>query len=212
MISNGTSATVMIKTKPSEQEIAIAGVYAQAALSLAESQGQSDEILDELDGLLVLMDQDPGFSDFLGSPLVDTGERRAALDRMFGGQMSETLLDTLQVMNTKGRSGLARALVEAYRHEYEELRGQVRVRVKSAIPLTEALRQQLQQAVSSYTGKTAKLEESVEPSLIGGLVVQVADRRIDTSVVKEIRGLERRLLERASHEIHSSTAYIEEAP
>jgi F-type H+-transporting ATPase subunit delta len=66
--------------------------------------------------------------------------------------------------------------------------------------------------VSGYTGKTAKLQESVDPSLIGGLVVQVADRRIDTSVVKEIRGLGQRLLERASQEIHSGTAYFEESP
>lgn len=201
-----------VKTKPSEQEIAIARVYAQSALSLAEQQGQSDEILEELAALAELMDRDPAFESFLGSPLVDTEERRAALDRIGRGQINEILLDTLQVMNNKGRSGLVRAFVEAYRQEYEELRGQVRVRVETAVPLTSALREQLRQAVSSYTGKTAKLEESVDPSLIGGLVVQVADRRIDTSVVKEIRGLGQRLLERASHEIHSGTAYFEESP
>jgi len=202
---------VTVKTRPSEQEIAIARVYAQAALSLAEAQGQADEVLAELDGLSELMVLDPVFESFLGSPLVDTEERRAALDRMGRGKISEILLDTLQVMNNKGRSGLARALIEAYRQEYEALRGQVRVRVRTAVPLTDALRQQLQEVVSGYTGKRAKLEERVEPSLIGGLVVQVADRLIDTSVVKEIRGLGQRLLERASHEIHSDTVYFEEA-
>ena len=200
-----------VKIKPSEQEIAIARVYAQAALSLAAAQGIADEVLAELGGLSDLMDQDAAFESFLGSPLVDSEERRAALDRIGRGHMSEILLDTLQVMNNKGRSGLVRALVEAYRQEYEALRGQVRVRVQTAVPLTEILRQQLQEAVSTYTGKTAKLEEIVKPSLIGGLVVQVADRKIDTSVVKEIRGLGQRLLERASQEIHSDTTYFEEA-
>ena len=202
---------MIVKSKPSEQEIAIARVYAQAALSLAEAQREADEVLEELEGLSVEIDRNPAFSSFLVSPLVDTEERRQSLDRMFRGQMSDILLDTLQVMNNKGRSGLVRALVEAYEQEYEELRGQVRVQVKSAVPLSEGLRQQLERAVSSYTGKTAKLEESVEPWLLGGLVVQVADSRIDTSVVKEIRGLGQRLLERASHEIHSDTAYLEEA-
>jgi F-type H+-transporting ATPase subunit delta len=202
---------VNVKSRPSEQEIAIARVYAQAALTLAQARGEADEILAELAGLSNLMDRDPAFESFLRSPLVDTEERRASLDRAGRGNMNEILLDTLQVMNNKGRSGLVRAFVEAYAQEYEALRGQVRVRVQSAVPLTEILRGQLQQAVSSYTGKTAKLEEIVEPSLIGGLVVQVADRRIDTSVVKEIRGLGQRLLERASHEIHSDTVYFEEA-
>jgi len=202
---------VTATTTPSEQEIAVARVYAQAALSLAEAQGQSDDILEELESLSVQMDREAAFDDFLGSPLVNTEERRTTLDRIFRGRMNAILLDTLQVMNDKGRSGLVRALVEAYRQEYEELRGQVRVRVQTPIPLTEALREQLREAVSSYTGKTAKLKESVEPSLIGGLVVHVADRKIDTSVAKEIRGLGQRLLERASQEIHSGTTYIEEA-
>jgi len=202
---------VTAAAKPSSQEIAIARVYAQAVLKLAEAQGQADTVLEELEGLGAQIDKDPAFANFLGTPLVDTKERRQSLDRMFRGKMNETLLDTLQVMNSKGRSQLVRALVEAYSQEYEELRGQVRVAVQSAVPLTESLRQQLQQAVSSFTGMRPKLEESVDPELIGGLVLQVADRRVDTSVFKEIKGLRQQLLDRASQEIHSGKTYLEEA-
>jgi F-type H+-transporting ATPase subunit delta len=198
-------------SKPSTQEIAIAGVYAQALLSLAESRGQADAVLGELQGLEAEIDRQPAFADFLRSPLIDTEERRATLDRMFRGRLNELLLDTLQVMNNKGRSGLVGALVEAYRREHEELRGQVRVSVQTAVPLTDSLRQQLQQVVSSYTGKTAKLEESVDAGLIGGVVLQVGDSRIDSSVHKGIRGLRQQLMDRASQEIQSGTTYFEEA-
>jgi F-type H+-transporting ATPase subunit delta len=202
---------VTVATKPSSQEIAIASVYAQALLELAEAHGQADSVLEELEVVGAQIDHDPAFANFLSTPLVDTKERRQALDRMFRGKMNEILLDTLQVMNSKGRSQLVRALVEAYSQEYEELRGQVRVAVQSAVPLTESLRQQLQQAVSSFTGKKPKLEEIVDPELIGGLVLQVADRRVDTSVFKEIKGLRQQLLDRASQEIHSGKTYLEEA-
>lgn len=198
-------------TKPSTQEIAIAGVYAQALLKLAEAQGQADTVLEELEALAALIDHDPGFANFLRSPLVGTQDRRQSLDRMFQGKMNEILLDTLLVMNSKGRSGLVRALVEAYSQEYEQLRGQVRVAVQSAVPLTDGLRRQLRDVVSGFTGKAPKLEESVDPDLIGGLVLQVADRRIDTSVFKEIKGLRQQLLDRASQEIHRGKTYLEEA-
>lgn len=197
--------------KSSNQEIAIARVYAQALLALAESQGEADSVLEELESMAVEIDKDPAFANFLKSPLVDTQERRQSLDRMFKGSMNETLLDTLQVMNSKGRSGLVRALVEAYSQEYEELRGQVRVAVQSAVPLTDSLRQELRQVVSSLTGKTPKLKESVDPELLGGLVLQVADSRFDTSVFKEIKGLRQQLLDRASQEIQSGKTYFEEA-
>lgn len=197
--------------KSSNQEIAIARVYAQALLALAESQGEADSVLEELESMAVEIDKDPAFANFLRSPLVGTEERRQSLDRMFKGRMNEILLDTLQVMNSKGRSGLVRALVEAYSQEYEELRGQVRVAVQSAVPLTDSLRRQLRDVVSGFTGKTPRLEESVDPDLIGGLVLQVTDRRIDTSVFKEIKGLRQQLLDRASQEIHSGKTYLEEA-
>lgn len=197
--------------KSSNQEIAIARVYAQALLALAESQGEADSVLEELESMAVEIDKDPAFANFLKSPLVGTEERRQSLDRMFKGRMNEILLDTLQVMNSKGRSGLVRALVEAYSQEYEELRGQVRVAVQSAVPLTDSLRRQLRDVVSGFTGKTPRLEESVDPDLIGGLVLQVTDRRIDTSVFKEIEGLRQQLLDRASQEIHSGKTYLEEA-
>jgi F-type H+-transporting ATPase subunit delta len=202
---------VTTPTKPSTQEIAIAGVYAQALLKLAEAQGQADAVLENLEDLGILMDRDPAFASFLRSPLVGAEDRRQSLDRMFEGKMNEILLDTLHVMNSKGRSGLVRALVEAYSQEYEKLRGQVRVAVQSAVPLTESLRRQLRDVVSGLTGKTPKLEEGVDPDLIGGLVLQVADRRIDTSVFKEIKGLRQQLLDRASQEIHSGKTYLEEA-
>lgn len=202
---------MLTPTAPSAQEIAVARVYAESALSLAESQGQADIVLEELEGLAAEIDRNPAFLSFMSSPLIAAKERRATLDRMFEGRMNEILLDTLHVMNNKGRAGLVGALVEAYRQAYEDLRGQVRVSVESAVPLSDELRRQLQQAVSRYTGKTAKLREVVDSDLIGGLVLQVGDRRIDSSVFKEIRGLRQQLLDRASQEIHSGKTYFEEA-
>ncbi len=197
-------------TKPSIQEIAIAGVYAQACLKLAEARGEAESVLEEVESLAVELDKNRPFDVFMHSPLIEAETRGEALDRIFRGKMNEILLDTLQVMNRKGRSGLVRAFVEAYRREYEDFHGQVRAKVSTAVPLSEGLRRQLEQAVSSYTGRTAKLEERVDESLIGGVVLLIGDRKIDTSVVKKIRGLERRLLDRASQEIHSGRTYFEE--
>lgn len=197
-------------TKPSEQEIAVAGVYARALLPLAESQGLADRVVEELDSLLAEADRNPAFEDFLISPLVETTERGRVLDKIFRGQLTELLLDTLQVMNEKGRAGLLRALVEAYHQELEELRGQIRVKVETAVPLNDASRRQLQQAVSDFTGKQAMLEESIDEALIGGVVLNVVDRRIDSSIASELNKLNHKLLDRALQEIHSVPTYSED--
>jgi F-type H+-transporting ATPase subunit delta len=154
------------------------------------------------------LDKEPALERFLSSPLVETGERKQMLDRLFEGHMSEILLDTLQVMNKKGRSGLVRALSEAYRKEFEDRTGRVTVSVHTAVALTENLRQRLLEATSRLTGREASLLETVDGSLIGGMILLVGDRKIDSSVAKDLRQLETQFLDRASLESRNDNAYI----
>ena len=195
-------------SKPNEQEIAVARIYARSAYALADEQGATESLHDELEEFVKQLDKEPALERFLSSPLVETGERKQMLDRLFEGHMSEVLLDTLQVMNKKGRSGLVRALSEAYREEFEDRTGRVTVSVRTAVALTENLRQRLLEATSRFTGRETSLMETVDGSLIGGMILLVGDRKIDSSVAKDLRQLETQFLDRASLESRNDNAYI----
>ncbi len=197
--------------KPNEQEVAVARIYARSAFALAAAQGATESLQDELEELVKQLDREPALESFLSSPLVEVGERQQMLDRLFKGRMSEILLDTLQVMNRKRRSGLVRALAEAYRQELEDRTGRVTVSVRTAVPLTEALRQQLLEATARFTGRRATLTETVDESLIGGLILRVGDRKVDSSVARELRQLETQFLNRASQESQKEKAYFLES-
>ena len=195
--------------KIDEQTLAVAAVYADSLLELAEDQGVAETILEELAGLVEMLDANAGIEGFFISPLVDMEGRREALDRALGGRASDLLLNTLQVMNRKGRLGLVRALAEAYRRALEELRGEVEVQVTTAVPLGEEIRQRLAESTSGLTGRKARLIEQVDPALLGGMVITIGDRKIDTSVATELQKMHAKLLERASREIQSGRRYVE---
>ena len=197
------TATSVRKAQVSQQDIEIARVYAEAALGLADERGLADRLLEETGGLVEVLDESPELENILSSPLVDVEERGVAMDKIFQGRIDDTLLDTLQVMNRKGRSGLVRALAEAYRQEYNKLKGMVEAGVSTAVPMTDDMKQRLEEEVSRITGKTALLTERIDESLIGGMVLHVGDARMDTSVVKEIREMERKLMDRASRETNA---------
>lgn len=196
--------------KPSEREIAISRVYAQALLAIARDSDQVESVLEELDELVGLADRDRGFAGFLTSPLVETEERRGSLERLFRGRLSDLLLDTLLVMNRKGRMGLVPALADTYRHEVEEFRGEIRVHVRSAVELADSQRQRLAQAVARLTKKRATLVESVDSSLIGGVVLRVGDQRIDSSVASELDKLGEQMINRVAQELHTGKTFITE--
>ena len=199
-----------IDSKPSEKEIAISRVYARALLSVAQDSEQVESVLEELTDLVELTDRDVAFARFLTSPLVDAAEREVSLERLFRDRMSDLMLDALLVMNRKNRMGLVPALAETYREEVETLRGEIRVHVRSAVELDDAQRRELTQAVARLTRKRATLLESVDSSLIGGVVLRIGDRKIDTSVARSLGKLADQMVGSVAHELHTGKTFISE--
>ena len=185
----------------SDQELSIARVYSRSMLKLAEERGEADSLLGELKGLVEYLDRDPDFELFLASPLIDDEDRAPFLERVFRGKASDLLVDSLQVVNRKGRLGLLRAIAESYRSEHLVLRGMVEAHVRTVVPLTEPLRERIRAAVARFSGKTPVLVEKIDPSLIAGIVVQVGDTKIDESLSRRLRELSVILENRATQEI-----------
>lgn len=197
--------------KIDDRDLAVGRLYAEAMLGLAEERGQSDALLDELRELVEFLDRSPKVEHFLASQMVDEEGRARVLDDLFRGQASDLLLDSLQVINRKGRLGQIRAIAESYRIALRDLRGEVDVRVRTAVPLDDAQRTRLQDVLAASTGKKPTLIERVDPSLIGGIVVEVGGKKFDASVASRLHDLSEALLARASREIHSGTAYVAES-
>ena len=190
----------------SDRELSLARVYSRSILELAEEQGQAEAVLDELMELVKYLDRNPEFEQFLGSPLVEAEDRGRTVEKALRGRASDLLVDSLQVVNRKGRLGLLRAIAEGYRIEFRDLRGIADAHVRTAVPLSEAMRTRVRESVARFTGKQPFLIEKVDPSLIGGIVIEVGGRKIDGSVSSRLRELGQSLERRASQEIVRSRA------
>ena len=187
----------------------MAGVYARALLGLALERDEANQVEAELAELAGLMAARPELAAYLGSPLVDDEVRAALLEKALRSRASELVVNTLQVMNAKGRLGLLPALAEAYRLENEHRRGEVDVEVTTAVELTADLRRRITVTASRYAGRTARLIEKVDPELLGGLVLKVGDQKIDSSLSRRIHDARQGLFERASQELHGEKSYFE---
>ncbi|MCZ6726466.1 MAG: ATP synthase F1 subunit delta [Acidobacteria bacterium] len=188
-----------------DRQLALARVYSESLLELAEEQGVGDEILEELDALVSLQERDSDLRVFFSSPLVAEAARRSAIEKSFRDRASDLLVDTLQVMNNKGRLALLPALAVAYRAVLDERRGRVEVSVTSAVELGAELRQKLLDTLGRVAQREIRLTETVDPETLGGLIVSVSDRKIDYSLASDLRQLEDQLRDRATREIHRVT-------
>ena len=176
-------------------------------LALSEDENQSDALLEELEALSGWIADDSELRDFMATPLVAADVRTRVLESHLRGKASDLLVNTLQVLNRNSRLGIVGAVAEAFRNELDTLRGRVDVDVRTAVALGDEERDQLGRAVKSITGRTPALKETVDPALIGGVILQIEDERIDASVATELRRIGQQLKARASKEIHEGKSY-----
>ncbi len=193
-----------MREKFDEQQVAVARVYARALLDLARKHHEERAVLEEFEAMIEQFERQPAFERILGDPGVDEAERAGILERVLRHRANDLVVNTLQVMNRKGRSALLRPLIQAYREELAELEGEVEATVITAVPLSEAHRKRLNASLARYTGKKIVLDESVDAGLVGGMILRLGDRKIDSSVARELWRVGARLEERASEELHTA--------
>ena len=190
---------------------ALAEVYADGLFQSLESLEQADAVGEEFDGLMAYVTPHADMKAFLTSAAIDRDARRESLRRIFGhGRMGERLLSLLLVLNDRGRLELLAAIHEAYTELLDTKHGRVNVRVTSAVPLTDALRRDVTTAVSAFADRQATLVEHVDSSIIGGVVIEVEDRRVDGSVRRQLADMAQSIRRRGAQELRAGVGY--EAP
>lgn len=161
---------------------AIANVYATALLDLAFEKGVHAEILAELKGFDQVLEREPQFSAFLSTPNIRREVKKDIVTRVFGPKVSDFTLNFLKVVIDKRRQNALRDIIRAFIDGYHQRMGELVVKVQSAIPLAEGQRERLSRALKGKFQKEVVLEERVSPRILGGLVLQVGDTRIDGSL------------------------------
>ena len=192
-----------------EREREVGRRYAEVILHVAEEQGEAEALRDELAELVGYLDRTPELEQLFSSPLVDEGDQAELVEKAFRGKASDLLVDSLQVINRKGRLGSLRAIAAEYRAALLKQGGWMDVHVRTAVPLTDALRARLTTAVAAATSRKPTLIEHVDPSVVAGLVIEIEGRKIDASLASRLHQLTEALLARASREIQSGKAYVE---
>ncbi len=191
----------------SAQEIAqrpIATIYARALLAAAQKAGQTETVLEELSSLVDdVLPQVPALEAMLASKFVDYEVKARALDRGLGGRASRTFLDGLKVLARHERLDCLAVLRDVYRELYEQANGRVRVSVRTAVPLTDAGRAGVLDRLRALVQGEPVLSETVDPDLLGGIVVRVGDMVYDGSLATQLEQVRSQILERSVHEIQS---------
>lgn len=182
----------------------LARTYGEALLNAAEKQGQVDDLLDEIDAVYAFVrERFPTFAVMMNSPVRTAADKDRLIAQAFEGRTLPTTVHFLRVLNRHGRLDLLGPALRAAREIWERRQNRHPVTVRSAVPLNDDQAEAIRGRLAGTIGGTPVLRLEVDPSLIGGLVVQVGDDVYDGSVRNRLEQLRQRLIEGKTHEIQS---------
>ncbi len=170
--------------------------YAGSLFELALEAGAAQAVEGDLDRFGQLIAESSDLDRLIRSPVFSADEQQRAVAAVADSAGIVGLVGNfLRVVAQNRRLFAVPAMIRAYRRIAAERRGEVAADVTSAHALTADQKAELEAALKDVTGKDVAITLAVDPSLLGGLVVQIGSRQIDTSLKTKLNSLKLALKE-----------------
>lgn len=169
----------------------IAKRYAVSLLRLATERGCVERVYENMKVLSAAVHSNRDLDRMFRSPLIKADAKNRTLRALFAGNFDPLTMSFLELVVRKHREaetgGMAQALVELF----EQQKGTVRVRVRSAQSMDEGNRKDLEQRLRTALGDGVEFAYALDPDLLGGYVMQSGDLRVDASLRRDLQQLRR---------------------
>lgn len=169
--------------------------YGEALFELAVEEGREDEFLIEITQLKELLKENPDFGKLMNHPKILKEDKLKVLEEVFKGRISPELLGFLYLIVSKDRYSDIDSILDYFIDEVKKLKGIGIAYVTTAIDLSEVKKKEVEAKLLATTSfKKMEMHYQVDEDLIGGMVIRIGDRVVDSSVKNKLFELQRELL------------------
>lgn len=166
--------------------MSVASRYAKSLVDLAVETKQLEEVREDMRLIKKVCIENREFVIMLESPVVKTDKKMAIFKSVFGGKIAVTTQAFLDIVAMKRREGLIDDIAYSFDEQYKAHRNITSAVITTAIKLDEATKNKVLEIIQkSYTGEI-ELIEKVDKDLIGGFVLTVNDKQVDTSIKRKL--------------------------
>ena len=167
--------------------------YAQALFSLGKERGTLDVWQSDLTDLATLTG-DTRISSYLSNPSITADTKLATLEASLPSTVQPELRNLAKLLVVRGRTDLIPQIREIFEDQVRTERGITVAQVTTAEPLTADEEALVREKLTAMTGNTIEITSTIDPDLIGGIVVRIGDQVIDGSVRNKLERMRTRLV------------------
>lgn len=172
----------------------VAKRYAEALFSLCKEDNSLDAIHEEFSAIASVISKEKELEEFMLSPQFKRDEKKEMLDNIFGGKISETLLNLFKLLVDKARFGEATEIFNCFHERYYMEKGIVSTIVYSVVPMKAEAMATLKSNLEKQIQKQIVIENKIDETLVGGIMLRIGDKVIDGSIKRRMELLKDDLL------------------
>lgn len=179
-------------------------VYAKAFLGVGKSSGKTEEMLGQLQAVSEAVGEIPKLSSALESPQISSEAKQKILQKAFGSKLDKDLMNFLKVIGKKGRFDCLSQISASANRLYDETSGKVQAEIVTAEQIEQSVAKDIADQLEKALGKKVTVKTTVDPKIIGGMVIRIGDTIHDASVVSQLNQVRTKAIKRASDAIRGS--------
>lgn len=169
--------------------------YAKSLFSLAEEHGQIESMEQDVRLLDRAIMDSHDLKLLLKSPVIKPDTKDQILSKIFNGNVSSLTLEFIKILVRKGRESILPSIIQEALGLIRNNRNVRLAEVRTAVPLDDALRSRIADALKKLHDGDVELLETVDPSLLGGFQLLMDNRMVDASIKRELELLRRHITE-----------------
>lgn len=167
----------------------VASRYAEALFQVGEETNTTANLNEELVAVVNILKSNEDFYNVLKSPLVGKGEKKDLLERVFQNQLSENLSNFLKLIIDKDRVSAIEAVQNSFKVLLNEKNNVLEGTAITAVPMSQEEIKELELKLSKKYNKNVTLENNVDESILGGVLVRLGNEEIDGTVKTRLAGM-----------------------
>ena len=170
--------------------------YALALYELAKENSELEKVENEMNGLKKLLIDSSDFREMISNPTIQKEEKKNIISAITqNNNFSKTGKKFLGFLTIKNRLFFLNQIIESFLNFLSNAKGELKAKLLSAKKLSKADIEKIEKELSSDFNSPIKIDYKHEPSLIGGLIIQVGSIMVDNSIKNKLRQLEKSMIE-----------------
>ena len=171
-------------------EASVAGRYASALFELATELNKTREVESDLAKFQSLYDASEDLTRMVRSPVISADEQANAVSAILTKVQADPVsINFFKLLARNRRLFAAPDMIKSFRAIAARARGEVTAEVASAVALNDPQVAELKRTLKEKVGKDVTLSQRVDPSLLGGLIVKIGSRMIDSSLKTKLANM-----------------------